>query len=142
MALLGVDLIVIVVLISAVLSRRRWVSRQPGSFKGAIRVVNGEVPGLSANWKRGYARWVGEVLVWTKAPFLFRNELMVVEGLAGGLRSAKPDEVKRLGPDPAIVPFQADGETRVEVAAPSERRALMLGPFAGAAAEAPRSISE
>jgi len=30
----GVDLIVIVVLLAAVLSRRLWVSRQPGAFKG------------------------------------------------------------------------------------------------------------
>jgi hypothetical protein len=31
-ALLGVDLIVIVVLLAIVISRRRWVSRQPAAF--------------------------------------------------------------------------------------------------------------
>src|SRR5688572_16710853 len=36
LAVLGVDLIVIVVLLGAVLARRRWVSHQPGTFKGAI----------------------------------------------------------------------------------------------------------
>jgi hypothetical protein len=46
-AVLGVDLIVIVVLLGAVLARRRWVSHQPGAFKGAIRVVEGEVLGLA-----------------------------------------------------------------------------------------------
>jgi hypothetical protein len=46
LAVLGVDLIVIVVLLGAVFTRRRWVSRQPGAFKGAIRVVEGEVSGL------------------------------------------------------------------------------------------------
>ena len=34
LAVLGVDLIVIVVLLAVVLLRRRWVSRQPGAFKG------------------------------------------------------------------------------------------------------------
>jgi hypothetical protein len=37
LAVLGVDLIVIVVLAAGMFSRRRWVSRQPGAFKGAIR---------------------------------------------------------------------------------------------------------
>jgi hypothetical protein len=36
LALLGVDLIVILVLLGIMLSRRRWVSHPPGAFKGAI----------------------------------------------------------------------------------------------------------
>ena len=47
LAVLGVDLIVIVAFLGVVLSRRRWVSHQPGAFKGAVRVVDGEVPGLA-----------------------------------------------------------------------------------------------
>ena len=47
LAVLGVDLIVIVVLLGVLLTRRRWVSHQPGAFKGAVRVVDGEVPGLA-----------------------------------------------------------------------------------------------
>jgi hypothetical protein len=82
LAVLGVDLIVIVVLLAVVLSRRRWVSHQPGAFKGAIRIVQGDVRGLGRKWRRGYGRWVGQVLVWTKAPFLFRNELVLAEPLA------------------------------------------------------------
>ena len=68
LAVVGVDVIVIVAFLAVVLSRRRWVSRQPGVFKGAIRVVDGEVEGLGLKWKRGSGRWVREVLVWTKAP--------------------------------------------------------------------------
>jgi hypothetical protein len=33
LAVLGVDLIMIVAFFGVVLSRRRWVSRQPGAFK-------------------------------------------------------------------------------------------------------------
>ena len=60
------------------------VGRQPGAFKGAVRVVDGEVPGLGPKWQRGSGGWVRDVLVWTpKKPLLFRNELVAVDGLAG-----------------------------------------------------------
>ena len=130
LAVLGVDLIVIVVLLGIMLSRRRWVSHQPGAFKGAIRVVDGEVPGLRTKWQRGYGRWVRDVLVWTKAPLLFRNELVAVDGLAGAVRAAEPDEVKRLGSQPVIVPLAAEGGARIEVTAAGNDRERALGPLA------------
>jgi hypothetical protein len=129
LAVLGVDLIVIVVLLGVILTRRRWVSHQPGAFKGAIRIVDGEVPGLGPKWKRGYGRWVRDILIWTKAPALFRNELVAVDGLAGVVRSAEPGEVKRLGDAPAVVGLAADGGARVEVAAAADDRGRALGPF-------------
>lgn len=48
LAVLGVDLSVIVALMAVVLARKRWVSRRPGAFKGAIRVIEGEVRDLAA----------------------------------------------------------------------------------------------
>ena len=129
LAVLGVDLIVIVVVLGVMLTRRRWVSHQPGAFKGAIRVVDGEVSGLGPKWKRGYGRWVRDVLVWTKAPLLLRNDLIAVDGLAGAPRAAKPGEVKRLGKDPLIASLAADGGARVEVAAAVENRGRALGPL-------------
>jgi hypothetical protein len=77
LALLGVDLIVIVVLLGVVLSRKRWVNRQPGACLGAIRLVDGELEGFAPKWRRGYGRWVRDVFVWTKAPFLFRKPAAV-----------------------------------------------------------------
>jgi Protein of unknown function (DUF2550) len=133
LAVLGVDLIVIVVLLGVVLSRRRWVSREPGAFKGAVRVVEGDVPGLASKWKRGYGRWVRDVLVWTKKPLLFRNELVAVDGLAGEARAAEPGEVKRVGNDPVILPLAADGGARVEVATASDDRGRALGPLVASA---------
>lgn len=129
LAVLGVDLIVIVVLLGAVLTRRRWVSHQPGAFKGAIRVVGGEVSGLGGKWKRGYGRWVRDVLVWAEAPFLFRNELLAVDGLAGAVRVAEEGEVKRLGSQLVIVPLVGDGGARVEIAAAEDDRGQALGPM-------------
>jgi hypothetical protein len=133
LAVLGVDLIVIVAFLGVVLSRRRWVSRQPGAFKGAVRVVDGEVSGLGPKWQRGYGRWVRDVLVWTKKPLLFRNELVAVDGLAGEARAAEPGEIKRAGSDPVIVPLAADGGARIEVATAADDRGRALGPLAAAA---------
>jgi hypothetical protein len=127
LAILGVDLIVIAVLLVFVLSRKRWVKRQPGSFSGVIRVSDGEIDGLRSKWGRGYGRWVRDVLVWTKGPFLFRNELVPADGL-DRQRSAVPDEVKRLGEHPVVVRLRIGG-AMVEVAAHDDESELLLGPY-------------
>ena len=129
LAVLGVDLSVIIALMAVVLARKRWVSRQPGAFKGAIRVIEGEVPGLKAKWKRGYGRWIRDILIWTNKPFLFRNEVVLADGLAGEVRAARPGEVRRLGKQPAIVPLAVEGDARIEVAASADGRERAPGPF-------------
>jgi hypothetical protein len=75
------------------------------------------VSGLGDKWKRGSGRWVRDVLVWAKAPSLFRNELVAVAGLAGAVRAAEAGAVKRLGSQTVIAPLAAEGGARVEVAA-------------------------
>ena len=129
LALLGVNLIVIVVLLAGVLSRKRWITRQPGAFRGTVRIVDGEVPGLDVKWKRGYGRWVKEVLVWTKAPFLFRSELVVADSLIAGARPAKQGEVKRLGKHPIVLTVAVEGGARIELAS-ADGPDRALGPFA------------
>lgn len=131
LAILGVDLIVVVVLLAFVLSRKRWVMRQPGSFRGAIRVADGEIDGLRPRWVRGYGRWVSDVLVWTRAPLLFRNEILATDGL-GDQRPARPDEVKRLGDQPVVVRITM-GSAAAEVAARDDDGELVLGPYRGSA---------
>jgi hypothetical protein len=133
LALLGVDLWVILVLLVGTLSRRRWVARQPGAFKGAIRVTHGPASGRKAKWQGGYGRWVRDILVWTRAPFLFRNELILVQGLAGSPRSVSTKEVKRLGKQPIVVPLSVDEGGQIEVAVSAEKEHLAPGPFEGAA---------
>ena len=100
-AVLGVDLVVIMVLVG-VLARRRWVSDEPGAFGGAIRITGGEVPGLGTRWMRGYGRWVREILVLARAPFLFRNELVVADAAAGAARAVKPGEARGGGNMPRL----------------------------------------
>ena len=104
LAVLGVDLAVVVAFGANVLLRRRWVGRRPGAFKGAIRINAGEVPRLSTRWRRGYGRWVRDVLVWEKAPLLFRSEFVLADALAAPVRPAFPGEVRRLGMQVVILP--------------------------------------
>jgi hypothetical protein len=124
---LGVNLIVVVAFAALVLGRRRWLKRQPGYFAGAVRVSGGEVDGLGPKWKRGSSRWVRDVFVWSKAPFLYRTEEVPVDRLTGE-RQARAGEVKRLGDSPIVIEFASAGAT-IEVAARSEHRALVTGPF-------------
>ena len=126
LVILGVDLIVLVVVLAFVW-RKRWVTRQPGVFHGAIRVTNGAVDGFRPKWTRGCGRWVRDVLAWAKAAFLFRNELMALDGV-GEHRPAAPGDVKRLGSDPIIVILK-DGTATVEIAAHSDDLDRVSGPF-------------
>lgn len=125
---LGVDLVVVMVFAMLVFGRRRWLKRQAGEFAGRIRVSGGVIEGLSPKWKRGSARWVRDVLVWSKAPFMFRNELVPVDRLAWE-HPAHADGVKRLGDNPVVTEFASGGAT-VEVAARAGCRALVTGPMA------------
>jgi len=135
LVVLGVDLIVVVALAALVLGRRRWLKRQPGEFAGAIRVSSGDIDGLSSAWKRGSGRWVRDVLVWSKAPLMFRNELVAVDRLSGE-RQANAGEVKRLGDKPVVVEFTAAG-AKIEIAAKAEHHALVTGPLTTPRAPAP-----
>jgi hypothetical protein len=127
LAVLGVDLIVVVALLVSVLSRKRWVKGRPGAFRGAIRVAGGEIDGVGSEWVRGYGRWVSDVLVWTKAPLLFRNAILPMGGL-GGERAAIAHEVRRLGENPIVLRFEMEGAAG-EIAVRAEDRRLAAGPY-------------
>ena len=56
LAVLGVDLIVIVVFGAFVLGRKRWVKQQPGRFGALSGSPMERVEGLGTKWGRGYGR--------------------------------------------------------------------------------------
>ncbi|MEV1093582.1 hypothetical protein [Streptomyces microflavus] len=94
LAVLGVNLLVLVVIVVAMLGRRRWLARQPGAFRGAARVVEGDTKGLRSRWRAGYGRWVRDVLVWTPAPLLLRAVLLPVDAVSAA-RPLGPKEIRR-----------------------------------------------
>ena len=140
LALLGVELIVLVVLAAPVFGRKRWVKRQRGAFVGAIRVTSGEIDGLGPKWKRGVGHWVRDVLVWNEAPLLLTNKLIAVDRI-GDERQATEGEVKRVGDKPIIViAFAADGAD-IEVAASADHRALVTGMTTASSQPAPSATA-
>ena len=129
-----VDLAAVIVLAAAYMRRRHCVTSRRGAFKGKLRVVEGEVPGLSSRWRTGYGHWVRDVLVWDTAPFLWRTRVIPVDGTeVSGIHGAN-GSVSRLGRRPIVTPLLSDHRSRLELATSDEDRDLVLGPFAGASA--------
>jgi hypothetical protein len=128
LAILGVDLIVIVVFVAAVLVRRRWVSRQAGAFLGVARVVDGHFDHLGSKSRRGYGRWVRDVLVWTPAPLFLRNALAPIDTVDGTRNPT--GKVRRLGDNPRVITLTAEG-AHVELTVCAEDVALVTAALSG-----------
>ena len=127
LAVLGVDLIVIVVFIVIVVGRRRWVRHQPGSFAGIAQVVDGEVHPLGSRARRGYGRWVRDVLVWTPGPLCLQNALAPIDAVDGD-PTPVTSHVRRLGDNPQTVTVTGDG-TRIQITVRSQDVPLVTAPF-------------
>ena len=127
LAVLGVDLIVVVVFLVAALARRRWVNHRPGVFAGAIRVSAGEHDGVGSKWKARIWTMGSRLVVWTKKPFLFRNELVAIDRLEG-IRAAHDGEIKRMGDEPAVIELVA-GDAAIQIAVQGRDRDLAVGPY-------------
>jgi hypothetical protein len=125
LALLGVNLALLACIVLAVLGRRRWVRSQSGSFAGVGHAISGDPGGMGSRPRRGYGRWVHDVLVWTPAP-LFVSRLAPIDRVG---THAPEKHVRRLGEDPVVVTFDS-GDTRFEITTRSEDRDRALGPFA------------
>jgi hypothetical protein len=94
---------------------------------------------MSPNWKHGSGRWVRDVLVWSKAPLMLRNELVPVDHLACE-QHARGGEVKRLGDKPFVIEFASDGAS-IQVAVKAAQQAPVTGPFTAAAAPTPSAAA-
>jgi hypothetical protein len=126
LAVLGVDLIVVVVLMAGVVGRRRWVSHQAGAFRGIIRVVDGQVPHLSGKGRRGYGRWVRDVLIWTPAPFFLRNAFAAIDAVEGTTNPT--GRVRRLGDNPRVVTLTT-GSAHLDIILRAEDVVLVTSGF-------------
>ena len=129
LAVLGVNLIVLVALLAAVLGRRRWLRRQDGAFAGVAHLAEGDLDGLGAHRRRGYGRWVSDVLVWTPGPLFLRNTITAIDKVESS-HPAPAGKVRRLGDDPMLVTLAAGGN-RIEIAVRAEDLARVLAPFTG-----------
>jgi len=133
LAALGVPLWLIVGVLAAGLLSRKAFKKAPGVFPAKLRLSAGVASGIKSSWPRlpAYARWVHDVLLVHHGLALVRNSALPVAEVSGRIVSGKPEEVKRLGPQPMLLSVVLDNGATVDVAAPAEARDVMVGPFTG-----------
>jgi len=138
LAALGVNLLVLVALLAALLVRRRRLSRRPGAFRGAARVVEGDARGLRRRWTAGYGLWVRDVFVWTPASLLLHTVLLPVDAVSAA-RSVAPKEMRRPRHLSAVATLTAAPSTLVEVAVGEQDDVPARPPGTGTTGPPPRS---
>jgi hypothetical protein len=126
LALLGVSLWAILALVALVITRRRWIKRQPGAFHCAARRIEGETPRVGRRrWRRGWGRRTGAVFVWDPTPGLVGSSLLRAVNV-GDSRPAEPGEIRRMGDAPAIVEVTLSDGATIAVAVRDEDAARSL----------------
>ena len=124
LALLGVPLWLCAIAILTLVLRNRKLRKRYGDIPVRVRR-----PGKK-RWIRGHAVWVSDVFAWRGSPAAWNEDLFQVSGTT--LRAPDPEErrkLHRLGDDPTIATMTlVEGET-LEVAAASEQRSALTGPF-------------
>jgi hypothetical protein len=127
LALLGVPLWLCAIGILVILMRNRKLRKRHGNIP--VRVKRSE----KKRWTRGHAIWVSDVFAWRGSPGVWREDLVQVMGVT--LRDPDAEERKKLrhlgDGFPIATLFIAEGET-LEVAAGTEERGALLGPFEAA----------
>ena len=135
---LGVDLVVIVAFVASVLRASDGSASRPGFPRRDARRARARSTVSEPTWSRGYGRWVRDVLVWSKAPFLFRTRAAGRRRADGGAHRPSVVRCRRLGDRPAVVRV-VSGENTIELAVEGDQIDLLLGPFAGRRRCRPRS---
>ncbi len=129
LVVIGVEIVVIVAFLASVVTRRRWVRRQPGVFRGAIRVAGGHVHGLKPRWSRGYGRWIRDVHGLDEFAVPVSTTFLPADSL-GYQRETTPEELRRLGEHPTVVRMTS-GDPSADIAADREHRKSLLGAIRG-----------
>jgi hypothetical protein len=109
--------------------RNRGIRRRPGNVPVRVRK-----PGKK-RWLPGHGLWVHDVFAFRGSPAAWKEGLVWVTDASA--RPASPEERKklhRLGEAPLVATFTGKDGGGLELAARSEHRAALLGPFAGSAA--------
>jgi hypothetical protein len=131
LAALGIPIWLVLGGLGASLLSRRSFKRRPGVFPAKLRVVSGDVATLKSSWHRrpGYARWVHDVLLVQHGLALRQTEALAVAGVTHTGSRGGADDISGLGDSPLVVTPELDGGASVELAASSDDRQAMVGPF-------------
>lgn len=131
LAMVGVPLWLCALGILALVFRNRALRHRYGDIP--VRVLR---PGKT-RWVRGHAVWVSDVFAWRGSPAAWREDLAhVVSGTVRVAESADQKALHGLG-DNAVVAALTTGDGRLlRVAAASECRTALMGPFVATAGKA------
>lgn len=124
--LLGIPLWFIAVGITVTVARNRRLRARAGNFPARVRR-----PGKT-RWTRGNAIWVSDVFVFRGSPAAWSEDLVQVVGVA--LRDPSDEErhkLRRVGNSIKIAVLSTANGEIYEVAASSDQRPALLGPFSG-----------
>lgn len=125
-ALLGIPLWFCALGILVIVLRNRRLRKRYGDIPVRLRHSG------KKRWTRGHAIWVSDVFAWRGNPAAWSEELVQVSSVT--LRAPDAEERKKLhhlGEGFPIATLSGtEGET-LEVAAASEQRSALLGPFEG-----------
>lgn len=122
---LGVPLWLIAVGILMLVFRNRSLRKRPGNVPCKFRAAD------KKRWTSGHGVWVSDVFAWAGSTAPWKSELAWTAGVAS--RPADEEERKklhRLGDSPLIASLALAQGGTVELAAKTEHRAGLLGPFA------------
>jgi len=109
------------------------------TFRCKVRRVGAPRRSPLEAWPRRRVRalWVHDVLLLKRGALFPRLTALPVRIPEDALRSAGHREVRRLGADPLVILLRLDDGTFAEVAARSEDRRHLVGPFVAAALPGP-----
>lgn len=121
---LGVPLWLIALGILMLVFRNRSLRKRPGNVPCKFR------PADKKRWTSGHGVWVSDVFAWAGSTAPWKSELAWAAAVE--TRAADEDErkkLRRLGDFPLIASLALAEGGAVEIAAKSEHRAGLLGPF-------------
>jgi hypothetical protein len=126
LAFFGVPLWLCAAGITVLILENRSLRKRPGDIP--VRVLR---PGKK-RWTRGHAIWVSDVFAWRASPASWKEAIVQVTD-ASLHEPVDPQTVKklhRLGERPAVASLTLTGGGMISVAAGSNHRSALIGPFA------------
>ena len=124
LALIGVPLWLIAIALLMMFFRNRKLRKRPGNIP--VRVL----PAGKKRWTSGHGIWVSDVFAWRGSPAAWSEDLR--QANEASVRSASPDErkkLRRIGDEPVVAALALSDGATLQVAARSEHRSALAGPF-------------
>jgi hypothetical protein len=96
--------------------RLHGLTVEPGAFAFGLRVIEGNIPGLSSHWRHGVATVNGDELTWRRSPFSATLTLHIVS--LDGTRMRTPQGLEWLtrSLESLAIPARTADGTQIEIA--------------------------